>query len=109
MLDDEDRERGVEARDELGDAGGLDRRHAGGRLVEKQHARALRERDGELELPALAVRERANDDVFAAAKADAPEHRVGVRLLRTWRRTKHAVRSTARGDRERDVVSRGER
>jgi hypothetical protein len=109
VLDDEDRERAIQAGDELGDARGLDRRHTGGRLVEEENARALRERDREFELATLAMRECAHGDVLTTGETDALEHRLSLRVLGARRRTKHAVGSTARRHRERDVLSSRER
>src|SRR5438876_1126241 len=81
-------------------APGLDGRHARGRLVEKKDAAALRERDGELELPAFSVRKRADRDVFATGETDALEHGVRLGVLRTRGRTKNAVGPATRGHRK---------
>src|SRR2546423_1917154 len=109
VLDDEDRERAIEARDELGDTRGLERRHARGRLVEQEHVWTLRERDRELQLAALAVRERARGDALTAGKTDALEHRCGLGVLGARNGAKKAVWSPARGDGQGDVVASGER
>src|SRR5438094_594240 len=68
----------------------------------------MRERDRELELPALAVRESVRRHPLPAREADALEHRVGgSRLGRRWR-PERTVRTRPRRKREGDVLAGGE-
>ena len=109
VLDDKDRERAIQTGDELGDPSGLKRRHARRRLVEQEHARPLRERDRELQLTALTVRKLPRGNALTTGETDAFEHRLALGVLRARSRTKYAIWSAARGDREANVVARGKR
>ena len=55
---------------------GLGRAHAGGRLVEAQELRLGGQRDADLEVALLAVREVGGQLVGLAAQADRVEHRL---------------------------------
>ena len=55
VLDDQHRDIRVERGHHIEDEMALRRRHAGGRLVEQQHARLLRERDGDFHQPLAAI------------------------------------------------------
>ena len=55
MLDDQDGDVGVERGHHVENEMAFRRRHAGGRLVEQQHARLLRERDGDFDQALAAI------------------------------------------------------
>src|SRR5581483_12144464 len=84
-------------------------RHARRRLVEEQQPRALREGQGELELAALAVRERARRCAPPAGEPHALEELVGARALARSGRGERSVRAGRGADGERDVLASGER
>ena len=55
MVDDQYRDLGRQALDDIGDEVGLARRHAGRRLVEQQHLRRQPERDGNFDKPLASI------------------------------------------------------
>src|SRR5438046_714955 len=67
------------------------------------------ERDRELELTALTVRKVARGSALTTGETDACEHRLALGIFSARNRTKYAIRSAARGDREANVVASGER
>ena len=80
VLDQQDRVRGLEAREQPQHALGLLGAHAGQRLVEQQHARPGRQAHRDLELALVAVAQRAGDALGHAVEAGR-----GQRLARRRR------------------------
>ena len=79
VLDDQDGQVLGDAAHQRHGVVGLGRAHAGGRLVEAQQLRLGRERDADLEIALLAVREVGGELVGLAAQADRFQH--GFRLV----------------------------
>ena len=109
VLDDQDRQVLGDAAHQLHRVVGLGRAHAGGRLVEAQELRLGGERDADLEIALLAVREIGGELVGLAAQADRLQHGFGllddVAIGAVVAQHAPAVPARLRGDA--DVLERG--
>src|SRR5439155_7509288 len=76
-------------------------------LVEQEHPRPGRERDGQLELAPLPVRQRARGRPRCAVEADARQDLVGSAVFARGAPAE-AVRTRLRGERDGHVVARGQ-
>ena len=111
VLDEEDRERGIEALQELGHLARFARGEARGRLVQQQQLRVARQSEHHLDLALLAVREVAHFDVAPVPVAGRLEQ-----LLRLFHHVlvgreafpHHELRAAHAGKREQHVVEHGE-
>ena len=108
MLDGDDGELALEPADQLGQAQRAVAAQARGRLVEAEHARALRQRHRDLERPALAIGELLRRDGRLLGEPDGGEHLVGlvVQVLIAGDRAAHIEAARAeRRQRHHDILA----
>ena len=78
VLDQENRDAGIEFHEELGHLGGFARRQAGGRLVEQQDVRIAGKAEHDFELALLAVGEIAHFDILAVEEPHLLEQMISL-------------------------------
>ena len=103
MLDQQDRDFGGQGGESGQNIAPLFLGHAGGGLVEQQHARTRGERESDLEQALLAIRERARRLVHRILEPEAPEQLLDLRdeaRFPAGNAPEVAARAVALGDRE---------
>ena len=98
VLDQKDRELGVELHQKLGHLGRFARRQAGGRFVEQQNFRIAGEAEHDLELALLAVRQISHFGVLAVEEVRLFEQMMGLVVdffVRRQEAPHHEFRATA--------------
>ena len=111
VLDDQNGDVGVEAGHDVEDQMAFRRRHAGRRLVEQQHARALRQRDGDLDQALAAIWQFAHQlerVVGQPQRVEMIERLVEDRALGADRAPEIVGVAVALGDHHADVLQNGQ-
>ena len=111
VLDQQDRELGIELHQKLGHLGRFARRQAGGGLVEQQDFRIAGEAEHDFELALLAVREIADLDILAVEEVGLFEQMMGLVvdfLVRRQEAPHHEFRRPQALDRQQHIVEHGQ-